>query len=137
MPYKDSEKQKEADRKYRQRVRQPDKPVEPVVSNPEAEWKPVYEKVRQHAAGADVEFTPSELKTILQWGIDTGRIQPRCRVAEYYGLTQKYGPARLDKHELLNLLNGDIQRKKVDSRLYYLGASSGTLADAFLYSNEW
>lgn len=122
MPYKDPEKQREAQRRSMRKAR-----VSPVGEN------------GQICETLDVkpEMPYEELKESLQWGIDTGRIQPRRRVAEYYGLTQKYGPARLEKHELLTLLNNDLSRKKIDSRLYYLGASSGNLADAFLYSNEW
>lgn len=78
------------------------------------------------------------LRDILQWGIDTGGIRVRDIVARTYGLTQKYGSARLEKHELLELLNNDLKRKKMDTRLYFLGApvQRGSLADGYMYSNE-
>ena len=138
MPYKDSEKQREANLRsqHKRRGVTPDALSHPAVTP--SGWETILAKVKQHDQGMTVSFTPSELKTILQWGIDQGKIRPRDIVARTYGLTQKYGVARLDKHELWMLLNGELARKKIDSPLYFLGTpiQRGSLADGYMYSNE-
>lgn len=71
----------------------------------------------------------------LQWGIDTGRIRCRREVVEAYDLTPKYGPALLDKHELLILLNNDIKLKKIDAPLHYLEDDNPEIK--YSYSKDW
>ena len=103
-------------------------------------WEPILEKVRQHDGGTQVEFTPSELKTILQWGIDEGKIRCRSKVVKAYGLTPRYGPKLLTKDELLAELNTELKQehKNWDTYLFLLGdvKPRQSLADAFYYSYE-
>lgn len=83
----------------------------------------------------------TEMRDILQWGIDTGRVRVRDDVALEYDLTQSepcYGPAKLTKVELLTLLNNDIKAKKIDAPLYFLDdrAESGFNV-LYAYSKDW
>ena len=127
MPYRDKEKQREYNRERMRKARvTQDIDVQPDVCatqdvQPEAVWRDITKKVAQ---GGEVEFTPQELKVILQWGIDEGRIKVRRKMVERYGLTQRYGPARLDKPQLHELLNSDIKQKKIDSPLYFIGSQA-------------
>ena len=87
-------------------------------------------------------LTPVELREILQWGIDEGKIRARDDVALEYNLTQpepRCGPAQLDKYELLTLLNNDIKLKKIDAPLYFLGAGepSNHSGVRYSYSKDW
>ena len=124
--YKDKEKQREATKDRVRRYRDKQKGVTsdeicntqgvtPDITLDEAYWRRVNERG---------DLTSEELKTILQWGIDEGRIKVRRKMVERYGLTQRYGPARLDKPQLHELLNSDIKQKKIDSPLYFIGSQA-------------
>ena len=52
MPYKDKQKQKDADRKYRQKVRQAPENVEPIMSNPiDPDWQHVKDYILSECPG--------------------------------------------------------------------------------------
>lgn len=118
MPYTDQEKQREAQRKSMAKARGVNPELcETLDVKPEANWADIMKKVHRQE-----DFTPAELKLILQWGIDQGKIKPRRKVIDFYGLETKFGSARLTKDALLTSLNKNL--RAFDTELVYLGASA-------------
>lgn len=165
MPYKDSEKRKQATRDSMRKTRgsQGLHPTGSHLRDSQDRGSPnpwdnpdVYAKVYPGMKAEDIaleeekwrkvnergHLEPEELKLILQWGIDTGQIRPRDDVALEYNLTQpepRYGPQGLTKVEVRDKINAELKAKKIPTEVFFLGADapSNHSQVRYNYSKDW
>jgi len=98
-------------------------------------WELILNRVPKNGNWVESEFHPDELRTLLQWGIDEGKIKPDREVSTHYGLTPRFGPQRLTKDALLALLNVELKKHSIDSPLFLMGAASPSAK--YNYSSDW